>query len=674
MKKLLIILFFITGIAYGQTLTANARLQDVSDSCQAYLDSAKAHISDSLSGVSIGNADSLGSSPASDYLLKSDSTIYATQSDLDSVSTGSLSDSITAHRTEIDALNDSTTAQRTDIDAINTLADNKIYLGNGSNVATEVTLSGDVTSGNDGTMAIASGVIVNADVNSSADIDASKIGTGVVSNTEFNYLNGVTSAIQTQIDNLSDPITDSLADGKIYVGGADGLPAEQTISGDVAITNTGVASIQSGVIVDADINASAAITATKLGAGTVDNTELGYLNGVTSAIQTQLTTNAGNISTNSSDISTNSDSVIAQRSDIDDNTTDIATNASNISTNSTNISAQSDSLTDQRTDIDANTTNISTNTTDIDALEALANGKIYIGNGSNVATEVTPSGDVTISNDGTTALVAGQIVDADINASAAITATKIADGSVSSAEFQRLDGLTEDISTTFSEHSDSNTAQRTDIDAINTLADGKIYVGNGSNSATEVTLSGDATITNAGVVAIASDVIVNADINSSAAIDASKIADGSVSSTEFQRLDGLTSDIQTTFNSLNVTDTIKARDASKSWNILSPQSSEELLLDKIANSLTVDSVTAVLIGSSTPSVTFNLYHNGTAMFSSSQTCNDYSSTTINITSNDVYSTFADATVNDDAYIHIELGTVSGTVNQMFVTIHYKETE
>ena len=39
--------------------------------------------------------------------------------------------------------------------------------------------------------------------------------------------------------------------------------------------------------------------------------------------------------------------------------------------------------------------------------------------------------------------------------------------------------------------------------------------------------------------------IVNADIKAAAAIDATKIADGSVSDTEFQRLDGLTSDIQT---------------------------------------------------------------------------------------------------------------------------------
>jgi hypothetical protein len=33
-----------------------------------------------------------------------------------------------------------------------------------------------------------------------AGVDAAKINTGVVSNTEFNYLDGVTSAIQTQFD------------------------------------------------------------------------------------------------------------------------------------------------------------------------------------------------------------------------------------------------------------------------------------------------------------------------------------------------------------------------------------------------------------------------------------------------------------------------------------------
>ena len=47
---------------------------------------------------------------------------------------------------------------------------------------------------------IVNGTIVNADINASAAIDATKIHDGSISNTEFGYLNGVTSAIQTQID------------------------------------------------------------------------------------------------------------------------------------------------------------------------------------------------------------------------------------------------------------------------------------------------------------------------------------------------------------------------------------------------------------------------------------------------------------------------------------------
>ena len=47
---------------------------------------------------------------------------------------------------------------------------------------------------------IADNTIVNAKINSSAAIDATKIHNGNVSNTEFGYLDGVTSAIQTQLD------------------------------------------------------------------------------------------------------------------------------------------------------------------------------------------------------------------------------------------------------------------------------------------------------------------------------------------------------------------------------------------------------------------------------------------------------------------------------------------
>jgi hypothetical protein len=63
-----------------------------------------------------------------------------------------------------------------------------------------VVISGDISIGTTGTAAIGTGVIVNADVNTSAAIDATKIHDGTISNTEFGYLNNVSSNIQTQLD------------------------------------------------------------------------------------------------------------------------------------------------------------------------------------------------------------------------------------------------------------------------------------------------------------------------------------------------------------------------------------------------------------------------------------------------------------------------------------------
>ena len=86
------------------------------------------------------------------------------------------------------------------------------------------------------------------------------------------------------------------------------------ISGDLTISTGGVAAIGSGVIINADVNASAAIAFSKManltvsrllvsdGSGDVSvsavtSTEAGYLDGVTSAIQTQLDSKAEGVPT-----------------------------------------------------------------------------------------------------------------------------------------------------------------------------------------------------------------------------------------------------------------------------------------------------------------------------------------------------------------------------------------
>jgi len=138
------------------------------------------------------------------------------------------------------------------------------------------------------------------------------------------------------------------------------------------------------------------------------------------------------------------------------------------------------------------------------------------------STVVTESSTDTLTNktidaDGTGNSITN-IEDANIKSAAAIDASKIADGSVSNAEFQRLDGVTSDIQTQLDAKGDVTASSTTTF--------------------TNKTIDADATgnsITN----------IEDANIKASAAIDAAKIADGSVSNAEFQRLDGVTSDIQT---------------------------------------------------------------------------------------------------------------------------------
>lgn len=59
-------------------------------------------------------------------------------------------------------------------------------------------------------------------------------------------------------------------------------------------------------------------------------------------------------------------------------------------------------------------------------LEAVSDGQIIVGNGSNRPTAVAVSGDITLANNGAVAIASGVIVNADVNASAAIAGSKVA--------------------------------------------------------------------------------------------------------------------------------------------------------------------------------------------------------------------------------------------------------
>ncbi len=109
------------------------------------------------------------------------------------------------------------------------------------------------------------------------------------------------------VESSTPGIPSTLTDGYIFVGNASNVATGVLPSGDITLTNAGVFGIATGVIVDSDINSSAAIATTKLAtltaskavatnssgflvASTTTNAELAFVSGVTSAIQTQLNT------------------------------------------------------------------------------------------------------------------------------------------------------------------------------------------------------------------------------------------------------------------------------------------------------------------------------------------------------------------------------------------------
>jgi hypothetical protein len=84
------------------------------------------------------------------------------------------------------------------------------------------------------------------------------------------------------------------------------------------------------------------------------------------------------------------------------------------------------------------------------AINVLADGKIYLGNASNVATEVTPTGDVTMTNAGVTAIGTNKVVTGMI-ANANVTYAKIQNVSATDKVLGRVStgaGVVEEIATT----------------------------------------------------------------------------------------------------------------------------------------------------------------------------------------------------------------------------------
>jgi len=200
-----------------------------------------------------------------------------------------------------------------------------IYVGNGSNVATGVAVSGDITMSNAGVVAIASGVIVNTDINASAAIAVSKLaavtasrvlgsdGSGFIqaldtatypSLTELSYVKGVTSAIQTQLNNRLSVTLTSPTNGDVitYNGAAwvnspssTGVPTAGTTAQILRkIDNTNY-NTEWHTLVAADITdvSSTAAELNLLDGVTTTTAQFNFLNTVSGNVQDQLDSKLG---------------------------------------------------------------------------------------------------------------------------------------------------------------------------------------------------------------------------------------------------------------------------------------------------------------------------------------------------------------------------------------------
>lgn len=110
---------------------------------------------------------------------------------------------------------------------------------------------------------------------------------------------------------------------------------------------------------------------------------------------------------------------------------------------------------------------------------------------------------------------------------------------------------------------------------------------------------------------------------------------------------------------------------SKSITVEDPTSTEDISMFFTDDAITVTKMVAVLVGSSTPSVTWTIRH-GTDRSGTGAEVVTSGTTTTSTTTGSVVTSFNDATVVADSFVWLETTAQSGTVDEINITVFYRQ--
>ena len=443
------------------------------------------------------------------------------------------------------------------------LTDTHILVGNGSNVATDVALSGDATITNTGVLTLNNQSVTFAKIQNIATsriLGRSTAGSGVVEElsigTGLSLSGGILSAT-----GLSNTLTDTY----IYVGNGSNVATAVAVSGDVTLANTGAMTIGNQAVTFAKFQNIA--TNRLIGRSTAGNGSMEELNigsGLSLTGGTLSCTVAGgtvtSVGISSTDLSVANSPITTSGTitlDINNSAVTFA-KIQNIATSRILGRSTAGSGVVEELSIGSGLS-LSAGTLSATGLSStLTDTYIYVGNGSNVATAVAVSGDVTLANTGAITIANQAVTFAKMQNLAANSLMGRWTASTGSPEQITVgSGLTLAGGVLSATAGGGGTVTSVDMTVPTSILSvtGNPITTSGTLAVTLATQNANkvwAGPTTGADAAPTFRVLVNDDLPTG--IDATKIANGTVTNSAFQRISGLTSDAQTQIN--NKQDTI----------------------------------------------------------------------------------------------------------------------